>query len=224
MEYTLIRSKRKTLTVYIRPDATVEVRAPLHLSSRNIEQFLSEKEDWINKKVALVRETNASKNSFHLDFGDKLLFLGKEYPLFPKDGDRIGFDQIAFYAPISIDEETLRQNLIRLYKSLAKKYLNAKAKVWALKMNVSFNSIRITSAATRWGSCSSKKTINFSWRLIMAEEPVIDYVIIHELAHLTELNHSERFWNIVGTYCPDYKACKRKLRELQAKIRTEVWD
>ncbi|MDR2568929.1 MAG: M48 family metallopeptidase, partial [Oscillospiraceae bacterium] len=75
-----------------------------------------------------------------------------------------------------------------------------------------------------WGSCSAKKSLNFSWRLIMADEDVIDYVVVHELAHLIEMNHSVRFWAVVERVLPDYRERQKWLRELQRKLNVEDWD
>jgi predicted metal-dependent hydrolase len=88
-------------------------------------------------------------------------------------------------------------------------------------MSVVPTAVKITNAVTRWGSCNSKRAVNFSWRLILADNGCIDYVIIHELAHIKELNHSPRFWAIVAEYCPDYKACRERLKTLAEKLIAE---
>ncbi len=84
--------------------------------------------------------------------------------------------------------------------------------------------LRITSAKTRWGSCSGKNSINFSWRLIMADEKTIDYVIVHELAHIKQHNHSSDFWKIVESTLPNYNQEKEKLKILGEKLSKENWD
>jgi hypothetical protein len=91
-------------------------------------------------------------------------------------------------------------------------------------MSVTPIAVKINSAKTRWGSCSNKKSLNFSWRLIMADDDVIDYVVVHELAHLREMNHSPRFWAVVEAVLPDYRERKLKLRALQAKLNREDWE
>ena len=84
--------------------------------------------------------------------------------------------------------------------------------------------VKINGAQTRWGSCSARRSVNFSWRLILAEDNLVDYVIVHELAHLKELNHSPRFWALVAAYVPDYQIRRARLRELQKKFNREDWD
>jgi len=91
-------------------------------------------------------------------------------------------------------------------------------------MGVSPAAVKINGAKTRWGSCSAKKSLNFSWRLIMADDAAIDYVVVHELAHMFEMNHSERFWAIVAGVLPDYKERRKRLKELQRRLNAENWE
>jgi predicted metal-dependent hydrolase len=106
---------------------------------------------------------------------------------------------------------------------LAKRDLTKKTLAYANCMGIMPTTIKINSANTRWGSCSAKKSINYSWRLIMANDEVIDYVVVHELAHIIELNHSERFWKVAENQMPDYNKRKRQLKELQQRLCGEEW-
>ena len=109
-------------------------------------------------------------------------------------------------------------------RMLAKHELTKKTLDFAKRMGVAPSSIKINGAVARWGSCSAKKSINFSWRLVMADDDVIDYVVVHELAHLTEMNHSKTFWAIVEDILPDYKERQSRLRELQKRLAGEDWE
>jgi len=91
-------------------------------------------------------------------------------------------------------------------------------------MSASPTAVKINGAKTRWGSCSAKKSLNFSWRLVMADDSVIDYVVVHELAHITEMNHSARFWAIVAGVLPDYKERQKQLKALQKRLNAEDWE
>ena len=113
--------------------------------------------------------------------------------------------------------------LIKLYKLIAKEHITRRVAHFAHKMKVNPTAIRITSAKTRWGSCSGKNSVNFSWKLIMADDDTIDYVVVHELAHITEHNHSSKFWKIVEGIVPDYKEKKEKLKILEEKLSKEDW-
>ena len=95
---------------------------------------------------------------------------------------------------------------------------------FAKRMDVTPTAIKINGAKTRWGSCSAKKSLNFSWRLIMADDDVIDYVVVHELAHIAEMNHSARFWALVEGALPDYQSRKAKLKALQQRLSIEDWE
>jgi len=99
------------------------------------------------------------------------------------------------------------------YKLKAKEYIPARTKIIANKYWIKYNNIKITSAKTRWGSCTSKRNLNFSYRLILCPEKVIDYVICHELSHLKEMNHSKKFWNEVEKIMPDYKEYNKWLKD-----------
>ncbi|MCL2816165.1 MAG: M48 family metallopeptidase [Oscillospiraceae bacterium] len=91
-------------------------------------------------------------------------------------------------------------------------------------MNVKPAAVKITSAKTRWGSCSGRDNLNFSWRLVMADENVIDYVVVHELSHIKEHNHSPHFWKIVENVLPDYKERQNKLKQFQKQLIVQDWD
>ena len=224
LSYMLVRSNRKTIALYIRPDATVEVRAPKHTPIFEIEKFISSKTDWIRQKLLLTQNQCEQKELFLLDFNSRLLLHGKEFPIIPHYGNQAGFDGERFYMPSHFHGAQFKHTCIQLYKMFAKQVLPARTYDIAQQMNLSPANIRITSAKSQWGSCSAKKNISYSWRLIMADEEVVDYVIVHELAHLVEMNHSTRFWNIVASALPDYKERQKQLKELQKRLAVEVWD
>ena len=221
--YTLTRSNRKTIAIYIR-DNKVEVRAPMKMPKRDIEEFVASKERWIKEKLALAGERQARREAFCLNYGDRVLYKGKEYPIAAKPGKRVGFDGELFYMPAGLLPEQIKAACVKIYRMLAKRDLSGKVLEYAKQMNVSPGNIKINGAKTRWGSCSAKKSLNFSWRLIMADDDVIDYVVIHELAHLREMNHSTRFWAVVEGALPDYQKRRAKLKTLQQKLATEDWE
>ena len=222
-DYTLVRSKRRTVALYIR-DGGVEVRAPLKMPKRDIDKFVVSKEKWITDKLLKSREQTERREAFSLDYGDTVTFRGKPYSIVAKDGKRAGFDGEWFYMPPGLSPEQIKSACVQIYRMLAKRDLTDRANGFANHMGVAPNAIKINSAKTRWGSCSAKKNINFSWRLIMADDDIIDYVVVHELAHLSEMNHSARFWKIVEGIQPDYKARKARLKALQVKLSGEDWE
>lgn len=223
-EYTLIRSNRKSVALHIRPDATVEVRAPLKMAKTDIDKFVDSKESWINKKLPLMQELNDKKAAFSLDYGDMVLVRGKEYPITAKFGNRVGFDDKCFYMPPDLSSDQVKYACVQIYKLVAKQVLTNKTVDFAKQMGVTPTAVKINSAKTRWGSCSAQKSINYSWRLVMAEDDVIDYVVVHELAHITEMNHSDKFWAIVAEMIPDYNIRQEHLKILQQRLSGEDWE
>lgn len=193
----------------------VFVRAPLFSSNKQIDKFVNSKATWINKQVAKQNQELNRKESFKLDGDSKILVLGEEMPVSQVLSERTNVE--------SLTSDELIKKVKHFYKKKAKRVITAKVTEFSQLMDISVNNVRITSAKTRWGSCSSKGNVNFSWYLIMAPEEQVDYVIIHELAHIKQMNHSKRFWNIVEKYLPDYKIRRKKLKELQSRLNSENW-
>jgi len=223
MNYSLIRSKRKTVTIYVREDC-VEVRAPLHMPKYMIDRFVTSKEKWIEDKQSRLIEQAKKREGFRLDYGSLLTYRGGQYPVAAKEGVRAGFDGARFYMPAGLSPERIKAACVQIYRLLAKRDLTERARLFAQQMSVTPAAIRITGARTRWGSCSARKSISFSWYLMMAGDDLIDYVVVHELAHIAELNHSDRFWAIVAGAIPDWRERRAKLKELQRKLSGEDWE
>ena len=176
------------------------------------------------KKLAQCSERQEQRDSFTLDYSSTVLYHGKQYPITAKAGNRIGFDGTGFYMPPDLPPEQIKAACVQIYRILAKRDLTEKTHDFAKQMSVTPTSVKINGAKTRWGSCSGRKSINYSWRLIMADDAVIDYVVVHELSHLTEMNHSAKFWAIVADALPDYKERQKRLKELQKKLNAEDWE
>lgn len=215
-EYEIKRSKRKTIAIHITSDGRVEVRCPIRVNRFIVDEFVKSKEKWIEKHLTAIN------NRFRapLEIGDKMLFLGKEYPICENEG-RSYFDGEAMYIEKGAD----------IYAALAEFYrINAKELILPMvhraesRMGMYANKINITSAKTRWGSCSGKNNLNFSWRLMMAEPETIEYVIIHELSHIKEKNHGKRFWQLVEQYKPNFREHNRKLRLIAERLNNECWE
>ncbi|WP_281951862.1 M48 family metallopeptidase [Nitrosophilus kaiyonis] len=204
IKYKIIKERRKSLKLFIK-DGAVIIKAPSFINRETIDNFVKKHLFWIK-----INLENYEKNRKIFKEGEKFLFFGKEYPLLIKKGvKKVVFDN-AFY----IDNENFdKENLIDFYKKEAKEYIEKRVIYFAKNFNLSFNNIKINSAQKRWGSCSSKNNLNFSYRLIMCPKEVIDYVIIHELSHLTHFNHSKDFWTLVSKRCPNYKYCEKWLFE-----------
>ncbi len=227
--YTLIRTKRKTIAICITKEGTVEVRAPLKALKHDVDQFVQAKREWIEKHLAVRKCANEQKATFSLQYGDTVLYRGKECKLVAKAGNHVGFSEDPehgefFYMPENLTSQQIKMAVIQVYKMLAKNILTNKTIQYAQQMGLSPTSVKVNSAKTHWGSCSGQNRINFSWRLVLAEDAVIDYVVVHELAHIKEHNHSPRFWQVVSAVFPDYDVRRQALRDLQQRLSTEQWD
>jgi predicted metal-dependent hydrolase len=118
----------------------------------------------------------------------------------------------------------LRAILDWWFRNRARDVLTARVEHYSVLMNVHSARLTVRDTRSRWGSCSSRGSLNFSWRLILAPSPILDYVVIHELAHLRELNHSPRFWTILAEHCPDYPLHQAWLKEHGATLHALLSD
>ena len=219
VDYEIKYSKRKTVAIYITSDGKVEVRCPKRTRKSDIEEFITQKQKWIEKKLFELR--NQSK--IILRAGETTPYLGDEYLIIATDGEE-GFYGEAFHIRKSEDEQYVYDALKQIYIQKAKELIPQRVHKYEEIMGLCASKIGITSANTRWGSCSAKNSLNFTWKLIMADLDTIDYVVVHELAHIKEKNHSKNFWSLVGLYKPDYKDSKKKLRGLAVRIRRDSWE
>ena len=201
----LVRSSRKTVAILIERDGRLTVRAPLRLSTARIQAFVESHVDWIAKTRARLLTAPPAPAKRYAD-GETFLYLGRAYPLIlvPAQRPALAFDGVSFRLARS-SLPAAAEAFVRWYKQQARLFLVERLLALAGKHGFRYQKIRISSARTRWGSCSSRGTLSFTYRLIMAPPDVVDYVIMHELVHTQVRNHSKTFWNKVGQLMPDYK-------------------
>jgi len=193
------------------------------LPKYKIDEFVASNENWITTTLALSNERLRQREKFTLTYGSLIRYRGDKYPTCARNGNQIGFDGTSFYMPPNLSEELIKATCIQIYYILAKDVLAEKVLKYCKIINVTPSAIKISGAKTRWGSCSIKKNLNFSWRLMMLSDVEIDYVVVHELAHILEMNHSKRFWSIVENILPDYRKRKSSLREFGKQLSKENW-
>ena len=223
-DYTIKYSKRKTMGLYITKNAEIEVRVPLGTPQIVITDFVENHRDWISTHHGDVAKQVEEREKFQLEFGADLLFLGRLFPLVPVEKTATGFSGEYFYAYHHLSPEELKASQVDIYRTLAKRVIEDQVDKLAKHMGLKPKAVKINGARTRWGSCSSSGNLNFSWYLVMAEETTIRYVVVHELAHLIEMNHSSNFWKIVEQVLPNYKAEREKLNKLQKKLSVQIWE
>lgn len=173
ISYEIIRSKRKTMSLEIKADGRVVVRAPLRLSMARIRRFVQEKEGWIAKNLEKIEARRED-----LEVIPKLSAEKKE--MLQKEACRVFPERVSYYAG---------------------------------KIGVDYGRITIRQQKTRWGSCTSEGNLNFNWLLMLAPPKILDYVVVHELCHRKEMNHSAVFWREVEHILPDYRERKKWLKD-----------
>ncbi len=201
----VIRSKRKTISLQVSDDATLIVKAPFGASEKIINRVILKHSNWIEKKKKemQLRDIKFSKKEYVN--GEGFLYLGNYYRLGLVENQEapLNFENGFFLSKDSL--VGAKEIFIDWYKERAYEKISERVKWYAQKRGFKYNKINITNAQKRWGSCSHLGNLNFSWRLIMAPLPVVDYVIVHELVHLDEKNHSKAFWNKAKMLITDYK-------------------
>ena len=182
--YEIIRSRRKTCAIILKADAAITVRLPLYGTDSDAARLLKEKQFWIGAKLSELRTRKQEQQS-------------------SSHGSRL------------TPEQSLA--LEKRYRAAAKSYIPQRAAYYAENyrhlIRHGYSSIAIRDQKTRWGSCSSRGTLSFNWRLMLAPPGILDYVVVLELCHLEHMNHSKDFWNCVESILPDYKERRKWLKE-----------
>jgi len=216
LTYTIQKSaKRRKLTITVERDRSVVVHAPEGTSDEKIEQIVTSKRQWIYEKIGHPQKYQDLPHApgKELVSGESALYLGRQYRI---EIVKTGLHEIKFAQRFLIpDIQTSKQTeaLREWYISKAKEKIVPRVKHHARQLGVDVTVVKIVDIRYRWGSCTLNDNVNFSWRLIKAPMFVIDYIIVHELAHLIEANHTPRFWNIVRAQAPTMDKAKAWLKE-----------
>jgi predicted metal-dependent hydrolase len=208
----LTRSKRRTIALIIERDGTLTVRAPMRAPQVLIHQFIHEKADWITRTREKIKALVTTPAKQYID-GETFPFLGSSFNLKLVKSQR---PSLQFESGFTLSQTARSKGesaFTRWYKEQAREVITERVNQYAQQYNFTPGQVKITSAKTRWGSCSSSGTLNFTWRLVMAPLEVIDYVVVHELVHLRVKDHSSKFWSAVEAIYPEYKKQRKWLRE-----------
>jgi len=208
----IIRSSRRTLCVEVYPHGELVVRAPKRATQLDIQSFIAKRMRWITKTLQLFKTYSPPPVAKNFVEGDKFLWLGQEYSLQISSEANASFIFEQGFVLSSRAAPKAKEVMERWYKTEAYVIFQERAAYYAHLLAVNYRKIRVSDAKKRWGSCSVAGNISFSWRLVMAPLPVIDYVVVHELAHLIEMNHSPRFWKLVASIMPEYAEHKKWLK------------
>ncbi len=215
LNYQIIYSKRKKLGITVERDRSIVVRAPLGFSEQQIQAVLENKKLWLYEKTHHVQKyaDEIHPPGKELVSGESMLYLGRNYRLqvFEAEIESISFKQKFI---IHKTNHTQANELFKTwYMAKAKQKISPRVELHAKNLGLRYNAVKIAELKYRWGSCTPNDNLIFNWRLIKAPMFVIDYIIVHELAHLIESNHSQYFWRIVKINAPEYEKAKVWLKE-----------
>lgn len=228
--YEIIKSKRKTIAIQIYPDGKVKVRAPFHVTKIQIQSAVDKKSDWIRKRLLEIEETDplpVKEEPIYKD-GASVLFRGREYSIkviwensfegIPEGREKLGIHLEENYLIVKVRgreapcQPAVQEAILGWYRACARIRILERLEYFNVQVREPFHQVRIKEQKSRWGSCSSKRNLNFNWRLIKAPDSVLDYVVVHELCHLKEMNHSKRFWSHVKAVMPEYETSRKWLK------------
>ena len=209
----IVKSKRRTISICVMKDGRVVVRAPLRAKNETIQKFLIQKQNWITEKIYLVNKNRAE----HINIinNNKKLLFGREMTVKHCETKTItaNLESGEIAVPAGFDEGELEKKINNWFKKLAKDVLAKRTAEFSAKMKIYPNKIKLSKSKNRWGSCSNNSVISYNTKVIMLPPKLIDYIIVHELCHIVEFNHSKKFWELVNVFLSDVGERRKKLKE-----------
>ena len=209
----IIRSNRKTFGLEVKPNGQLIARAPKSASDRLIHDMVAKKAGWIKKTQARLSEQYPDLAPKKFRTGEQFWYLGETYPLLLTERQRPPLDLDGAFLLSREAQHRAKKVFIEWYREETRKITNDLIQKYVGQYRFRVSGVRVTSARTRWGSCSGKNNLNFTYRLSMAPLHIIDYVVVHELVHLRIKNHSKKFWQAVGEIKPDYRKNRQWLKD-----------
>jgi predicted metal-dependent hydrolase len=222
IDYKIIRrARRKTASIIVKPDKTIQVVVPAFLKDGEIAQLVDKKRKWISKKIAEIENNQLNITPHKYEEGELFPYLGNNFSLLTPISNRaeITFtaDTITVPLPPKLPPKA-RRNFIQttlhlFYIRTAREILTEKTGHLGQLCGLRPTSVGTKDYKSRWGCCFRDGRIYYNWRIIAAPEPIIDYVIFHELCHLAEPNHSKKYWEIVAGILPDWQERRAWLKQ-----------
>ena len=218
ISYTIKRSANaKHVRLEVRPETGLTVVVPKSYDIRQVTHLLEAKKGWILSKLAKYGNLRPPATENELRSGDAIPYLGRDLQVVRRqnrgDTDSVRLERNRLVVSLRAGKGRLELVLEQWYRMQAATLIRGKADELSVRLGLTYNRLIIRGQKTRWGSCSHKGNLSFNWKLIMVPEPVIDYVIVHELAHLEEMNHTKRFWELVGKHCPQWRDHRKWLKD-----------
>ncbi|MDD5018833.1 MAG: SprT family zinc-dependent metalloprotease [Candidatus Omnitrophica bacterium] len=210
--------RKRTISLSIQDDGRITVRFPTRMKIEDAENFVCLKAEWLKRKIAAFRQDPRTHEPQDFYNGKTLPYLGQYFRmrLVEKnegtDHKEVSFTGDEFILPEGLKEDA-RDAFLAWYKGASRNILASAIERYSPILNVRPDAIKVSGAKSRWGSCSAKDTLNFSWRIAALPQDIIDYIVVHELAHLKHKNHGPLFWNTVASVIEDYKRRNRWLKD-----------
>ncbi|HSI44131.1 MAG TPA: SprT family zinc-dependent metalloprotease [Methylotenera sp.] len=220
LDYQLERRQRRTVGLKITASGLV-IHAPKRIAQSYLESLILQKSEWIRKKLAALTDNKIP--AVQWEDNEQLLLFGNPISLSIRPDARskaIVYEPgvLLLALPNPDDTTQVSRKVIQWYKKQALTDFSRRLEILSAKLGVPLPKLFLSNAKSRWGSCNSKKEIRLNWRLLQAPPHIINYVICHELAHLKEMNHSAKFWAVVGSIFPDYKTAEKELKAWSPKL------
>ncbi|WP_261369186.1 M48 family metallopeptidase [Yersinia mollaretii] len=206
IKYSLKQSKRKTTSIFIERDGGITLLAPESYDIEKIESILEEKRSWIYRNQAEWEDLNRTKINREFVSGEGFLYLGSNYRLKLVDEQKEDLILKSGYFLMRRDKAGYGSELFKqFYRTKGLSRICKRVEHFAPKLGVDYRAVRVMELQHHWASCSPKGDLNFHWRCLMAPLAVLDYIVVHELAHRIHRNHNAAFWNLVDKIMPDYQ-------------------
>lgn len=216
----VIYSQRKTISIEVQADGKVVMRVPRRTSQARIQQVAAEKAEWIRHTKEKIQARQQARPSIRFEEGANLPLFGRWYPLTLRQQTptRFGFSAGQGFWLRRDQVGQARKLLVEFYREATRAQTSRLALDFCWRWQLSFGEIRVTSAVTRWGSCSPKNNLSFTYRLALLPLDLVEYIVAHELTHTRHHNHGPEFWKLVARMIPDYQLRRKKLKDLAALL------
>lgn len=216
----IIRTKRKTIGIEVLPGGKVIVRAPQHTSDARIQEALNLRAEWLRTARQKMIAVGAARQPKRFVEGELFWYLGRQYPLHIVERGTSGlrFDPKHGFLLKRSTADQAKTLFVEWYREQTRSLTTRLIADYQRSHGFKVGAVRITSAKTRWGSCSGKNNISFTYRLCMAPLSALEYVVVHELVHTRVKNHSTQFWQQVAAILPAWKKERTWLRKNGAQL------
>lgn len=211
--YEIKYSSRKSINISVERDRSVIVRAPNNISKEKINCIIESKENWILDKINHSQKYPLKLEPKEFVSGETLMYLGRYYQLSVLNEPITGVEFKQRFIISKANQKIANVILKDWYWEKALSKIEPKVKYYAKRLGVNFKEVKLSDMKYRWGSCTPNNNVIFNWRIIKAPIYVLDYLIVHELTHLLESNHTPEFWNIVSIQIPQYEKAKLWLKK-----------